>query len=102
MTRYKWQMKRGDTAPPLRAQLLRNGVPVQLSGTTVMLNFSGNKNPCTIVDAENGIIEYRWQVGDTSVTGVYRAEIEVTYSDGGVETFPNNDYIEITIFESVD
>jgi len=96
-----WRMKRGDTYPPLKVQLLRGGVPIDLTGATVNFCFLGNKYQCTVTDAANGKIEHQWQPEETSNPGTYNAEIEVTYSSGSVETFPNNDYIKIIILDDI-
>ena len=49
---------------------------------------SGN---VTVTDATNGIVKYEWQSGDTDTADDYTAEWEVTYSDGTIETFPNDE-----------
>ena len=96
-----WKMKRGDTAPNLRAQLVRGGVPVDLTGATVKFCLLGTKRDCTIINATNGEVEYSWQVGDTESTGTLQAEFEVTYSDGKIETFPNDDFIQIVVLGDI-
>ena len=53
-------------------------------------------------DADSGIVEYSWQAGDTDTAGTYYGEIEVTYADNTVETFPNNGYFTIIIKEDLD
>lgn len=51
--------------------------------------------------AANGTINYTWQTGDTDVVDDYYVEIEVTWLDGGVETFPNGDYETVTVFDDL-
>jgi hypothetical protein len=51
----------------------------------------------TITDALGGVVQYDWQSGDTDTAGSYYAEFEVTYNDGAVETFPNNQNLAISI-----
>jgi hypothetical protein len=55
-----------------------------------------------IEDDINGIVEYSWQAGDTDTAGTYYGEIEVTYGDATVETFPNNGYFTVIIKEDLD
>jgi hypothetical protein len=43
----------------------------------------------TDVDVETARVTYEWQLGDTSVEGVYRQEWHVTFADGTEETFPS-------------
>jgi hypothetical protein len=44
----------------------------------------------TITDADNGVVQYDWQTGDTDTVGIYYVEFQVTYSDSSIETFPNS------------
>jgi hypothetical protein len=39
---------------------------------------------------------------DTNTAGTYYGEVEVTYADNTVETFPNNGYFTIIIKEDLD
>ena len=54
-----------------------------------------------IEDAAAGEIWVVWAAGETDATGVYRAEFEVLYDDGKVETFPNDGYISVQILENL-
>lgn len=47
------------------------------------------------------IVEYVWAPGDLTPPGEYDVEVQLTYSDGGVETVPNNDYFRVTIKEDL-
>jgi len=40
---------------------------------------------CNITDAVNGKVEYRWQVGDTAVPGLYNAEFRITFADNSTQ-----------------
>lgn len=51
----------------------------------------------TIDDAAAGEVSYAWAADDLTVGLVYRAEIEITYSNSKVQTFPNNGYITIEV-----
>lgn len=54
-----------------------------------------------VVDAVEGQVKYDWLRSDTAEPGRYEAEVEVTYTDGSVETFPNGGYETITIIDDV-
>jgi hypothetical protein len=97
-------IKQGDTSPALVASLTTgSGQPVSLAGATVLFHIRGTRSstaktaPATVVDAANGRVRYEWTADDTAVAGDFECEFEVTYSDGSIETFPNDDYIEVTI-----
>lgn len=97
-------IKQSDTSPAIRATLKdASGNAINLNGASVqfhMKSLSGQvviDEPMTIVTAASGIVSYAWQVGDTSTSGTYYAEFEVTYSDLTVETFPNTGNLAIVI-----
>lgn len=87
-------IKRGDTGPALRYDLLPS--TVDLTGASVVFNMRGavDRAPVRIVTASPPVVEYEWQAGDTATTGLRPAEFEVTYPGGLVETFPTGDSIE--------
>ena len=90
-------IKQNDTSPSVTATLTdANSVPVNVSGATVRFHMEDVVGTLK-VDAEmaipdgiNGVVQYDWQAGDTDTAGTYYVEFEVTYNDGAVETFPNN------------
>lgn len=103
-----FNMKRGDTVPSIRRQLMGgDGIPVDLTGAVVrfsMKDYRGIKimrEECEIIDASTGVVQYNWQAGDTSVDGKYCAEFEVTYDNDGVETFPNFEFINVVIYKDI-
>jgi hypothetical protein len=89
-------IKQGDTLPPLTA-VLRDaaGNVVDLTGCAVrFIAGSQGREPildkaALVADAEGGIVEVPWAIGDTETAGTYEAEIEVTFGNGDVLTFPN-------------
>ena len=92
-----FSIKQNDTSPSLQVTLKDASLtPINLSGATVMFHMKSVDGTVkidetmTITDAESGVIQYGWQVGDTDTVGTYYVEFEVTYSDASVETFPNN------------
>lgn len=98
-------LKAGDTAPTLEATLTdANGDPIDVTNADVDFQMSEPRGGPVVIDAAmskqdaaNGVVAYSWTSGDTDSPGRYRAEIEVTYGDGSVETFPNDDYHTILI-----
>ena len=98
-------IKQNDTSPTIRATLRgADGVAFNLRNSSIAFRMrraigSGAliQGSAEIFDAGEGVVEYSWASGDTAVSGEYRAEFEVTYSDGKVETFPNVGGIEVTI-----
>ena len=98
----KFILKRNDTTPSLEAQLLRGTSDlVVLAGATVVFNMRSSfgvvvteRANVTIVDALQGIVRYDWVPSDTSETGAFIGEFEVTFADGKVETFPKTEVFE--------
>ena len=99
-----FRIKQNDTSPSLEATLSdANLVPVNIVAATVMLHMKAIggdvvlDEQMTITDVQNGVVQYDWQVGDTSTVGTYYVEFEVTYSDGSIETFPNTGNLSLVI-----
>ena len=95
-------IKRGDTSPGIEYQIgayseggnILAGASarfIMARGSTVKVDASA-----TVTD-EGGILRYAGQAGDTDTAGVYNAEFEVTYSDGSIESFPNDGWITVTV-----
>jgi len=105
-----FRIKTNDTSPKLSVTLTDAlGNAIGLAGCSArfhMKAFGASSLKvdavATIVDAINGIVEYQWQSSDTDTAGTYYGEIEVTYGDNTVETFPNNGYFTIIIKEDLD
>lgn len=98
-------IKQGDTKPEIRATLKdANGTAINLTGATVRFHLSAKvsgtvkvDSPATVISASEGIVQYAWSTGDTDTAGVYNAEWEITFSDGSVQTVPNDGYDEVLI-----
>jgi len=73
-----------------------NEVEIHISkpGGAIDDTTSGNVR---VDDAANGKVAYDFAQGDLDVTGTYRYEWEVTFSGGGVETFPGDGFGEIKV-----
>lgn len=105
-----FSIKQGDRAPYLRRILEdATGNALDLSGLTVkfyMRNaYTGitvvNAASVVIIDALTGVVEYRWDSDDTAFTGHYLGEFKVTIGSGILETFPNDTYIHIRVFQGL-
>ena len=57
--------------------------------------------PATITNPTTRRVVYAWQQGDTDVFGDYEAEVEITYSDGAIRTFPTREKTEIIIHPEI-
>ena len=82
----------GDTAPDLTGTCSSGTTPANLTGATLELHFTRpDKTTLTgipaIVDPLAGTWRYTWETGEL-VAGTWAVELQVTYSGGGVQTFP--------------
>lgn len=99
----KFFIKRNDTGAPFRVQLVDSaGDFVDLTGATVRFVMSRGTTAtiaasATVTNAALGAVQYDWQPGDTTTSGTYRAEWEVTDGSGQVQTYPNPGYDEVVI-----
>lgn len=99
-------IKRNDRLPVVRATLLRDdGSVADLTTATEVrfkigapLNINGS---CDIITRAAGIVEYPWGATDTAAAGNHRAEFEVLWSSGKKETFPNDGYLVVQIYEDL-
>ncbi len=122
-------IKRGDTLPYLRRQFVdTSGNAVTIADTdTVMFTMRASTDvamagpakthaAAVIIDASQGIVEYRWATADTNTSTYtetstlgrftdtpYAAEFELTrLADGKIETFPQSTYISVSIPPDLD
>lgn len=96
-------IKQNDTRPIIQISMkTAAGAAVNLTGATVRFHMGALIDAAaTVTDAANGVAEYEWQPGDTATAGTYSAEFEVTYLDGGIETFPNSGDLSIRIVKEI-
>jgi hypothetical protein len=105
-----FRIKTNDTSPKLSVTLTDAlGNYIGLAGCSARFHMKAFGASSLKIDAVadieddiNGIVEYSWQAGDTDTAGTYYGEIEVTYGDATVETFPNNGYFTVIIKEDLD
>lgn len=90
------ELVRGDTKPSLYFAITDLAGTVEvLTGCTVNFYFrklgaSALKNTghtaCVIYDAAGGLCRYDWVAADLDTQGQFIGELEVTYSDNGIQT----------------
>lgn len=96
-----YRIKRNDTGVGMKIQLLNNGSPVDLSGCVPWFLFDDKQITATVVNSKEGEILVVFDKYHTVRSGNFKAEIEVLYPDGRLETFPNNSYIRLSIIDDV-
>lgn len=90
-------IKRGDTRNAVITPLIKNGEPVDLTECTVLFYMKGKVDGGHAVVLDDGRVMYPLEENAVAKSGTFRAEFKVIYPDGRKETFPNNDYITISI-----
>jgi hypothetical protein len=105
--------KRNDTGPPIVITCLDGDLPMNLTGATsakfIMgtisstgVNFTKVSALCTFnSDRATGRVTYDWAVNDLNTAGEYKAEVEVTWASGDIQTFPADDYLTIVVIPDV-
>jgi len=102
-------IKQNDTSPQIAA-ILQDGSGNAIDLTAASVKFHMKKvgatsatvdAAATIVNEDAGSVKYVWVAADTASAGTYQAEFEVTYTNGAVETFPNDQSIAIEITEDL-
>jgi hypothetical protein len=92
------KLVQGDTRPALVCNITdeTTGLPVSLTGATCRLKFRKVGATTltatligTVTNAVNGVVEFYWASDPSSLAtadGQYEGEIEVTFSDGQIQT----------------
>lgn len=102
-------IKQNDTRPILSATLVNSdGSAPDLTGSTVVFKMRKYGESSTKVDAAaavtgatTGVVQYTWSASNTDTVGSYEAEFQVTFSGGGIQTYPNNRYIDVEIVDDI-
>jgi hypothetical protein len=98
LTRYLIQTVNGATSPVDLTAVSSVGFKMRnTSAQTVLVT-----GIASVVTISSAYIAYKWAVNDTATNGIYNAEYELTYSDGGVETVPNGSYFSIEVVDDLD
>jgi len=98
--------KQGDTRNALEAHLKENGVTIDLTGCTVNFILHDNdtvliNRSATITDETNGVVVINFTKNELDNIGKFEGEFKVTFPSSEVETFPNQDYLNIEILKSL-
>ena len=105
-----FNIKQNDTSPNLEVFLRDDkNRPINITGAAVVFHMRNrsdnsvtiNGGSVTIVSGPLAQVRYVWSASNTSTTGNFDGEFQVTFSDGTIETFPNDDYIRIVITDDV-
>jgi hypothetical protein len=100
-------IKRGNTSPAIERTLSDFAGPVNLLGATVRFRMANSEfvrvidAEAEVTDAGAGRVVYEWQAEDTAEAGIYWGEFVATYADNTEETFPNAEYIKITVTKDI-
>lgn len=105
--------KRGDTGPPAIVTCLDGSDPVDLTSATsvkfLMGDVAANGNATVKVngvasfaaDRTSGNVIYNWGSTDLNTAGIYKAEVEVTWTGGQKQTFPAGGYLTINVVADI-
>lgn len=114
-----FEIKRGDSWRPLEAVLLQHDGPIDLTDADrIRLRLRSSSvtvltGDIDIIDAAAGKVSYQWQRpegdpenggehGDLDFDGSYRAEFEIEWNTGDLQTVPNNDYFTVVVYPDLD
>lgn len=98
-------LKKGDRRPSATATAKDAAkVVIDLTGATakfIMFDWNAvvkvNAAATILTPATDGKLQYDWVAADTDTVGAYRAEFEVTFSDGKKMTVPNDSFIHVQV-----
>ena len=100
----KKQIKRGDNLPGATITCLngRRPAPIDTASSARLLGRVGSTliidRPIpTPLPANGQIVIDSWEDGDTDTVGTLELEVEVTWDDGLIQTFPGGSYLELEI-----
>lgn len=105
--------KRNDTGPPITIACLDGNTPQNLTGATSAKFIMGTIDASGVstqkvtgtmtfdADRTTGRVTYDWGVSDLNATGEYKAEVEITWSNGDKQTFPSEGYLSIIVVADV-
>lgn len=97
-------LKRGDTAVGLSFSLMTKSFKeINLTNAVVKFNLINEdgetivNRDATIVDPIRGKVIFYFTANEINIAGEMKGELEVIYSDGLMETFPNSGYFPIIV-----
>jgi hypothetical protein len=105
-----FHIKEGDTASAISGVLEGESGAVSIAGATLRFIMSPIAGGTAVVnaaatnnqvgdgsDGSRGRWSYQWTGAQTGEPGWYVAEVQVTYSGGGIQSFPNDGPMLIAI-----
>lgn len=107
----QFKIKQNDTRPLYTGTLEIDEVGVSLAGASLlfkMRNADGTLkvNAAATPDADQatnpGLFSYSWVAADTDEAGKFEVEIEVTFGDGTVQTFPTRGFEYVIVYGDLD
>lgn len=116
MPQPDFSIKTGDTASAVYATLEdANGDAVDIAGASVLFKMGPlSGGTLTVartatnaqvgagtVDGSTGNVVFNWGTSDLTTADWYRAEWEVAFSSGSIETFPNDGFMILAVREDL-
>lgn len=95
------EIKRRDTRPSFDLTLSDDGSALDLT-TAQSIRIIGTQAGAVLFEkdvtgTDEGVVTLEWADGDTDVAKDIFVEVEVTWGDGTVQTFPRKGYIKIKV-----
>lgn len=94
-------IKRGDTLPAVSVACLIDGAPVDLSAATAV-KIVGRLDDELVIERvvpgpSDGVVVINWLESETAQIGRLRIEIEVTWPDAKIQTWPGSGAVNVRI-----
>jgi hypothetical protein len=95
-------MKQHDTRPNLTCTLSDGASVLDLTPGGTIVKVIGSQNSQVLFSrvvggSSVGVVVMPWQVGDTATAGTISVEVEVTWPDQTVQTFPPDSYLVVRV-----
>lgn len=105
-SRPKHFVKKGETARYFYDEIELDGVAVDLTGATVVLNLkieggAALSLPGEVIDAAAGQVKYQPSGSDLGTVGIYQAEWRLTLDDGSLLIYPPDETYVVQILEDL-
>ncbi len=101
-------IKENDRLPVVNAILRQAGQPINLTGSTVKFimadAYTGTVKvnaSCSVTNATGGAVSYAWAAGDTDTVSSYKAEFQITDSNGKTLTCPNTGHLTVEVVDDL-
>jgi hypothetical protein len=110
MAKPTFFIKKGDDTPTLDVALQDNkGRRVNIAGATTVFHMRNSADETvkissgavSVLSSSSGEVRYSWTTSNTNTAGNFQGEFQVTFSGGAIQTFPNDEYIDIIITDDI-